>query len=158
MRTALIGIGNEFRGDDGVGVHILRRLRRRTLPETIAFIEESGEGAALMEHWQKYDAVFVCDAVKSGTHPPGTIFHFNAVQETIPSQFFHYSTHEFSLAEAVELSRTLNTLPEHLIIYGIEGKQFQYGRSLSPEVESILPEVINRILQELSRYPSGLII
>ncbi len=158
MRTALIGIGNEFRGDDGVGLTILHQLRENRLPGTISFIEESGEGTALIEHWQQYENVFLFDAVCSRSAPPGTLFIFDAIRETIPAQFFHYSTHKFSLAEAVELSRTLNSLPKRLIIYGIEGKQFQFDQQLSPEVEHRIPEVIHQVLKELLNLTSGLTI
>jgi hypothetical protein len=40
---------------------------------------------------------------------------------------FRSSTHGFGLADATELSRTLNHLPRVLTIYGIEAAQFLPG-------------------------------
>lgn len=146
MNTLIIGVGNEFRGDDGVGIAIARRLRAEA-PAHVTILEASGEGAALMEAWKGASRVFVIDATRSGS-PPGTIRRFEAQAEPLPSRFFHYSTHAFSVAEAVEMARALNQLPPQLIVYGIEGKNYSAGEGLSPEVEKAADSVIARLLQD----------
>ncbi|MFN4152349.1 MAG: hypothetical protein ACK4IX_15520, partial [Candidatus Sericytochromatia bacterium] len=60
-------------------------------------------------------------------------------------KFFNYSTHAFSLAESIELSRVLGELPDNLIIYGIEGKNFSTGQNVSKEVEKSIYDVVNKI-------------
>ncbi|NIW80515.1 MAG: hydrogenase maturation protease [Calditrichae bacterium] len=122
LKTIFIGIGNEFRNDDGVGIYIVRRLAKRNFPK-VNILELSGEGSELLEAWKEAEQVYIFDAVSSGAEP-GTIFELNVHEEEIPSKFFSYSTHNFSLAEAVELSRVLNRLPATLRIFGIEGKDF----------------------------------
>jgi hydrogenase maturation protease len=142
----LLGVGNEFRGDDGVGIIVARRLRARS-PVNLTILEASGEGAALMEAWKGASCVIVIDATRSGS-APGTIHRFDAHAEPLPTRFFHYSTHAFSVAEAVELARALNQLPPQLIVYGIEGKIYTAGEGLSPEVEKAADSVIARMLQD----------
>ena len=100
------------------------------------------------------DRVVLLDAVSSGA-TPGTIHRFDAHTDTIPAKFYHYSTHAFSVAEAVELARTLNKLPQHLIVYGIEGKNFEAGVSLSAEVEKAVEQVIEKVVEEVIRMPSA---
>lgn len=143
----IIGIGNEYRGDDGIGLLVARRLRE-TLSGPVKIVEQSGEGAALMDAWKDFQNVVLIDAVQSGAEP-GTIFRFEAHQRSIPAQFFHYSTHVFSVAEAIELARALNQLPLRLIVYGVEGKNFAASVELSPEVDKITPEVVERVIQEI---------
>jgi hydrogenase maturation protease len=145
--AAVICVGNEFRSDDGVGVIIARKLKKLDSPE-LTVIEESGEGASLMEAWEKRDLAIVVDASNSGERP-GTVFRFDAHQQEIPTAFFHYSTHAFSVAEAVAIARSLEKLPAGLIVYAIEGKNFEAGTAISPEVEGAVGEVIERILSEL---------
>src|SRR3989344_8793605 len=87
-----IGIGNEFRRDDGVGIFLARRLKE-ICPSSLKVIEEHGEGAKLMELWKNAERVFLFDAVFSGAQP-GTIFRFDAQEKSIPKKFFSYSTHE----------------------------------------------------------------
>lgn len=139
----IIGIGNPLRGDDGAGAAVVERLSAMGLPAQ-AF---DGDGAELMEAWQGHDNVFLIDATVSGA-PPGTLHRFEAGEREIPKSFFRYSSHLFGVAEAVETARHLGRLPEKLIIYGIEGAQFDLGQGLSPEVEQGIQEVAERIKAE----------
>src|SRR6516225_4285895 len=118
----IIGLGNDYRGDDAVGRVLARRLQA-IAGDNVRVLEESGEGAALMESWKGGDFVILIDAVHCGG-AVGSIHRFDAAMQPVPGSFFHYSTHAFSVAEAVELARALNQLPPRLIIYGIEGKNF----------------------------------
>ena len=143
----VIGVGNEYRSDDGAGIAVARRLRA-LFPTGVTILEESGEGAALMQAWQGASWVMLVDAVRSGA-PPGTIHRLDARAAPLPMGFFHYSTHAFSVAEAVELARSLDQLPAHLIVYGIEGATFAAGVELSPAVEQAVEAVVERLAQEV---------
>ena len=147
----VIGLGNEYRGDDAVGLVVARRLREAA-PESVRVLEESGEGAALIESWQGADFVILIDAVYLGAKP-GTIHRFDAHVQPIASKFFRFSTHDFGVAQAVELARALGRLPPRLIVYGVEGKSFEAGVGLSPEVEAAAQEVVERVLAELGSPP-----
>lgn len=146
-RVLIIGIGNEYRSDDAVGLIIARRLKAGT-GARLAVLEQSGEGTALMETWQQVESVIVVDAVHAGAEP-GTVYRFDAHDERLPAKFFNYSTHAFSVAEAVELARALRQLPARLVVYGVEGKNFASGVGLSPEVEMAAQVVAERIVNEI---------
>jgi hydrogenase maturation protease len=148
MNILVIGVGNEFRGDDGVGLEVARALLAE-VPPHVTVLEASGEGAALMEAWKGYERVIVVDATSSGS-PPGAIHRFEAHREPLPAPFFHYSTHAFSVAEAIEMARALGQLPPEIIVYGIEGKQFVAGEGLSPEVETAASAVVEGVLRDLA--------
>ena len=150
-----IGVGNEFRCDDVVGLVILRKLQHQ-IPPSIQTVEASGEGVALMEAWFGVETVYLFDAVRSGAEV-GTINRIDAQVQSVPAQYFNYSTHAFGVAEAVELARTLNQLPAKLIIYGVEGKNFAVGIRISPEVEKAAEEVGQRVLSELENMPEEVI-
>lgn len=144
----IIGVGNPMRGDDGVGPLIASRLAGM-LPADVVIREESGEGTRLMESWAGEDAVFVVDAVSSGSRP-GAVVRFDAVEQVVPANYFRYSTHAFSLAEAVELSRALELLPPRLVIYGIEGANFAQGEGLTLKVAEAADDVARRIADEVA--------
>ena len=147
-RTLIIGVGNEFRGDDAVGLVMARRLKE-IVPDTIEIIEHSGEGASLMQAWEGADRVYLIDAVNSGAEA-GTIHRLDGANQPVPTEFFHYSTHAFSVAEAVEVARKLDLLPRTLIIYGVEGAVFDHGAPLSPEVSRAADAIFKQFLQELA--------
>ena len=143
----VIGVGNEYRSDDRAGIAVARRLRA-LFPADVTILEESGEGTALMEAWQGAAWVTLVDAVRSGASP-GTIHRLDARAAPLPMGFFHYSTHAFSVAEAVELARSLDQLPAHLVVYGIEGATFAAGVELSPAVEQAVEAVVERAAEDV---------
>jgi hydrogenase maturation protease len=146
-RTLIIGLGNEYRHDDAVGLVVARRLRQAA-PKSVRVLEETGEGASLLESWQDAEMVILIDAVQSGA-APGTLHRLDAHAQPMAKEFFRFSTHAFGLAEAVELGRALGRLPPRLIVYGIEGKSFEAGVGLSPEVEAAAQVVVERVLGEV---------
>src|SRR3989339_518475 len=143
----IIGVGNAYRGDDAVGLRIVQDIKKMS-PDHVNVIEQSGDGISLMDSWKDSDAVILIDAVHSGAQP-GTIHRFDVHTQTIPTKFFHYSTHAFGVAEAIELARALKQLPKNLIVYGIEGKCFEAGIGLSLEVEKAVEEVMKRVQQDI---------
>lgn len=130
--TLCLGIGNRFRRDDGAGPALAAALAARALPD-VSVATQSGEGAGLVEAFARAPRVLVFDAVASGA-APGTVHRIDAHATNVPRGFFAYSTHAFSLAEAIELARALDALPRELLVYGIEGADFGSGEGLSPPV------------------------
>jgi len=147
----VIGIGNIDRGDDGVGNFTVECLRTR-VPVYVKMMQHSGEGTSLIDLWRANDTsiVYIVDATCSGL-PVGSIQCFEAHDKPLPAHFGKRgSTHDFGLAEAVELARSLSCLPQKLIVYGIEGQCFDFGVPLSAEVEAALRRVTELILNELT--------
>jgi hydrogenase maturation protease len=144
----VIGIGNEYRRDDGAGLVAARRLRDLRLPG-VTVLERNGGTGELWELWQDPGPAILIDTMRSGS-PPGTVRRFDAAREPVPAAPFHTpSTHSLGVSESLELARTLGQLPAFLIVYGIEGKVFAPGLGLSPEVAEALPRLVARIRRDL---------
>ena len=137
MTKLAIGIGHLFRRDDGIGPAVAEAL---TLPGVEVLVHH-GEGTDLMARWQGRDRVVAIDATASGT-APGTIRVWDAVAAPLPAGLFPKSSHQFGLAEAIELSRLLGRLPAALTVIGIEGADFSAGQGLSPAVAAALPQAV----------------
>ncbi len=145
-RVAVIGIGNEYRGDDAAGIAVARRLAG--LPD-VTVIELPGEGTEIIDAMAPFDRVILADASRSG-EIPGTIREFDVSTVSLPVRFFNYSTHAFGLAEALEVARALGTLPPEVTVFAIEGHRFDAGDELSPPVVEGVQEVASRIIKTLS--------
>lgn len=143
----VIGIGNPYRRDDGVGLAVAREVKKQA-GNDVAAIELGGEGAGLLEAWKDAEVVLVVDAVHSGAEP-GTLHRMDATSHPLPAAMFRASTHAFSLGEAVELGRALGQLPRRLIVFGVEGNDFQAGTGLSRKVESAVPTAVEKILTDI---------
>jgi hydrogenase maturation protease len=146
-KILVIGFGNPYRGDDAVGNHVAQKLKEQNLLN-VTIIEESGEAITLLDKWQGHNHVILVDAVSSGA-AVGTIHRFNASSRRIPAKYFRHSTHTISLAEAIELARTMNQLPTKLIVFGIEGKKFDAGTEMSPKVRKAAEKVTEKIVKEI---------
>jgi hydrogenase maturation protease len=145
----VIGVGNEWRGDDAAGLLVVRRLRALA-PGGTRVVEEQGEPVTLIDEWSGSEEAIVVDAVSSGA-ACGTIHRLAATDRRLPAELFRGSTHAFGVAEAVELARALNRLPRRLVVLGIEGGRFAAGAGLSPQVE----RAIERLVAELGTTYSG---
>jgi hydrogenase maturation protease len=152
-KIIVIGIGNPYRSDDAAGLVVARRLKERSI-NGCEVHELGGEGTSLMDLWKGAQRVVVIDAVQSGASP-GTIHRFHATLQHLPAPIFRDSTHAFGLIEAIELSRTLQQLPPNLVIYGIEGQNFDAGTGLSQTVLDRVNDLVRELQQEIDPPPAG---
>jgi hydrogenase maturation protease len=143
----IIGLGNEFRRDDAVGLIAARRLRGRGVPAD----EHEGDLATLIDMWKQADRLILIDAIASGA-APGTLYRLDASSSPLDRELFKSSTHALGLADAVELSRTLGTLPPNVFVFGIEVRDLSAGMGLSPEVEAALPVLVEEVLTCMKRH------
>ena len=158
-RILIAGIGNSFRSDDKAGLLVCDlvsdALTGTPFNALIDIKRLSGEGAELMDEWQGYDAVYIADASQIFGNP-GKVTRIDASTTPLQQDYFHYSSHNFSLAEAVELARHLDRLPPKLIVFAIEGLNFGFGVELSYEVQVSCMNVARNILNEIFYVPDKL--
>jgi hydrogenase maturation protease len=141
-RLRVIGLGNALRGDDAVGLVVAQRVRE-LLPGADV-LELSGEPAELLEALgDGVERVVLIDAVTSGA-PPGTVHRLDASEAALVVEA-NTTTHGLGLAETIELGRALERLPSRLLVLGVEGRSFELGAPLSPDVaraaESLVVEL-----------------
>ncbi|MBV8550607.1 MAG: hydrogenase maturation protease [Acidobacteriaceae bacterium] len=142
----IIGLGNPDRGDDAAGILVARNLREHG----IKAVEHAGAMLALLDRWAVSERVIVIDAVVSGA-APGSIQVWDPWKVPLKRTLFRASTHEFSLADTIELARVLNRLPTWIRIYGIEANRFETGIEPSEEVVS----AAKRVTVEIERIVAG---
>ncbi len=145
--VTIVGIGNEFRGDDAVGLKVVRRLEI-SKPAGVRTIELTGDQSHLLELMCSTDALIIVDAVQSSA-PAGTIFRMDAGKERVPENLMFFSTHSFGSLDAIETARTLRHLPRCMLLYGIVGKDFSHKIGLAEEVENAIDVIEEKIIEEL---------
>jgi len=131
-QVLVVGVGNRYRRDDGVGLVTAGRLRL-LVPAGVHVVTHEGEPLSLLALWQAADAVWLVDAA-APAGAPGTVHRFEASDRPLSFERCRCSTHALDLAEIIELARALGVLPPRLIVYGIEGADFGVGEGLSPAV------------------------
>ncbi len=163
MPTPLvIGIGNEFRHDDAAGLAVARKVASMAGPRVLA-LEQTGAAADLIEAWRGRDAVAIVDA-SCGGGQPGTVHRFEFIDGKPSRDVYHPSwelagpllaasllgsSHQFGVAEAIELGRTLGSLPRRLVVFAIEGQDYSMGEGLSRAVANSVDGVAGAVMLEL---------
>lgn len=152
-RIRIIGVGNEFRGDDAAGLLVARMVRARLGTEADV-LEAQDTGPGLVEQFAGLAALIVVDGVRSG-RPVGTILRSDVSRQAIAAGAAGPSTHGLTVADAIELGRALGVLPPVVVLYGIELGTVGPGCGVSPEVTRAIPVVSERILQEVEQVRGG---
>ncbi len=142
----IIGLGNELRGDDAVGLLAARRLEQ-AVGNRVQVIEAEMVGVDLIELMKDAQIVILIDAARSG-QASGTIHRLDASDEPISKQIFPCSSHAIGISDALELARAVGTLPDRVIVYGVEAGNTEAGQPLSPSVASAVDQVVEQIVQD----------
>lgn len=145
-RVVVIGVGNPYRRDDGVGPAVIDRLRR-CAPAGVRLDESDGEPSQLLELWSGADLAIVVDAVRTPASRPGRI-HRLQLGGTLPVGSAA-SSHRVDLGDAVALARAVDRMPATLVMYGVEVDDVSFGAGLTPPVEAAAEELAVAILDRL---------
>jgi len=150
----IIGFGNLFMGDDGIGVKVIEELRKQDSlkgANNIEIIDGGTSGVDLIFILKDADKAIIVDAVDAGQEIGEIkVFSYDDIK-TVNSKnrpFKSFSMHDMDLAEVFELLKTLN-LNKQIMIIGIKPKNIGYSDRLSPEIAEKIPEIINLIKKEL---------
>jgi hydrogenase maturation protease len=139
-KMLVLGVGNPFRRDDGIGPAVIQRLHADTHLEGIDLLDGGIDGFSLIDHIQGYAKVLVVDAVEMGEQP-GAIRVFTPDEAIVKIQADALSTHGFGLAEVLAFMQKLDMRPEVRII-GIQANDVTVGEGMSPEVSSRIDDVL----------------
>jgi hydrogenase maturation protease len=152
-KVLVLAVGNPDRGDDGVGVMVAQNLRGR-LPNDVTVLPRSGDMLSLIEDCAGFDALVCVDAAAPMTGSmtaPGRIHRFDLARDTLPRELAVTSSHAFGLAEAIDLARALQRAPQTIIVYAVEGRCFDGGSALTPEVVTAAGVVADHVVAEIGR-------
>lgn len=147
--AVLIGVGNEFRGDDGAGPRLVAGLGDR-VPAGVRSVLSDGDPAELIDAWAGARLAVVVDAVRASPAVPGRL-HRLALDGRHPLPGGAVSSHGLGVGEAVGLAHALNRLPRLLIVHAVEAGDVSPGTGLTAAVSAALPELAAAVLADLTR-------
>jgi hydrogenase maturation protease len=146
--TVVIGIGNEFRRDDGAGPAVIGQLRGR-VPAGVQLVVTDGEPTRLIDAWTGSALAVVVDAVRARPPHPGQIHRF-AIDRPGTGAGRAASSHGFGLDDAIALAMALDRMPGRLIVHAIEAADLTQGTGLTPPVAAAAGIVARAILDDLA--------
>ena len=144
----ILGVGSPF-GDDRVGWSAAALLGA-----SASVANSAGQvdvrildrpGSLLLSEFSHAQGVIVIDALCSGA-VPGTIQRLEA--DAVCATRALVSSHAFGVAQAVGLARSLGSLPQRFMFFGVEADRQHTGTGLSPAVSAALPQLVGQVIQQ----------
>ncbi len=156
--VVVIGVGNEFRRDDGAGPAVIARLCD-VAPPGVRLVITDGEPTRLIDAWTGAALAVVVDAVRAqrpDQEPPrpGTVHRFVVDGPGAPAGRAA-SSHGFGFDDAISLAVALDRMPARLIVHAIEAADLTQGPGLTPPVAAAVGVVATAVLADLSPYLAG---
>ncbi len=141
-RVLVLGIGNLLLGNEGAGVHAVRRLQEEQLPAHVTVVDGGTGGFHLLEYFGTYRTIILIDAAADGK-PPGTV---SLTRPRYVSDFPRSLTaHDIGLRDMIEAAALLGPLPAMFLVAVSISAPPLMETALSHEVERTLPEVVGLV-------------
>ena len=155
VNTRLIGLGNAILTDDGVGIHTVREIARRSVESgfdhPVDIVESEVAGFDLMELMAGWKRVVLVDSIQFAGLEPGTVIRIRP--DDLHTSLRLRSVHDIDLPTVLELGHRLGlAMPESLTIFGIQVEDlYTIGECLTQTAELGMSRAVRVILEELSR-------
>ena len=145
----VVGVGNQYMGDDGVGIEVARELKKTNLGDEVLVLERQMLDISLLLLSENACKLIVVDAIKAG-RPPGTIVRFTATDKGSPGLNVPLS-HDMQLADLVRLARKNKIGLCPTVVIGVEPADCTIGEGMTDVVKDSLPAAVQAVLVELRR-------
>jgi hydrogenase maturation protease len=141
----VIGIGNEYRRDDGVGLTVAEEIAKRDLPG-LRVLTAIGEPGAILDAWTGATVAVVVDAAV-GEHPkPGRVRRWTPGDDAEPAVV---SSHALGLPQTYALGQALGQIPDKLVVFTVDVVDTGHGIGLTSAVAAAIPDAIEAVVAEL---------
>jgi hydrogenase maturation protease len=148
MNILVMGIGNLLLQDEGAGVRAVEDFERRfEIPACVELLDGGTSGIELLQYIQGRDVLILIDVVRTGA-PCGTLTRFEG--EDVPAVFQKkISPHQLGISDLLATSRLTDTMPEKVVLFGIEPKSIDTGLELTAEVAGNIFGLTELVADEL---------
>lgn len=145
--AVVIGIGNSFRRDDGVGLSVAEDVARRNVPG-VRVVTDIGDPATILEAWTGARVAVVVDAAMGDGAESGLIRRWTPGDGL---DMGVVSSHAMGLPQAYALGESLGRIPDRLVVFSIDIADAGYGVGHTTAVAAAVPAAAQAVLTELGR-------
>lgn len=148
----VVGLGNEIVHDDGVGLVVAERLRRRLRARAgVEVVSLAWGGFALLDVLAGRSRAVLVDCLTTGRHPPGTILRLD--ESDFRGSVRLNSFHDIDYPTVLELGRRMGyAMPEEVAVWAVEAAEVsEFGEGLSAPVAAAVDRVVDEVISFLDR-------
>lgn len=149
MKILVLGLGNDFYGDDGIGLEVVRSLKKewaaaphqQTQACQVEFSESLLTGIALLEVIVGYHALVIIDTIFK---PDPVTGRLHLLEAKDVRDFPGPSPHYVSVPQTLAIGRKLGLeMPEVVKIIAVEAKtRYDLNEDLSEDMKRRLPGIV----------------
>jgi hydrogenase 3 maturation protease len=146
-RVAIVGVGQELRGDDAAGLLVIRRLRRLVAPSERILLIEAGiapENVTGKLRRLRPDVIILIDAARMG-EPPGTI----RLYDWWEADGVGGSTHTLPLSYVCRY--LIEETGSALALIGIQAGAAEFDQAPSEAVKAAAAQTADELAKRLRR-------
>jgi hydrogenase maturation protease len=144
--TVVVGLGNSYRTDDGVGLAVAAALENLALPD-VRVVTGIVEPLGLLEAWSGAGLAIVIDAAVATSPVPGRVRRCTLGDLVTPAEGL--SSHRVDICRAHELGQALGRVPDALVVFTVEVADTGHGIGLTPRVALAVPELVHMTVAEI---------
>jgi hydrogenase maturation protease len=168
--VAVIGLGTWLYSDQGLGLHVVRRIQESGVPESVECIEGGMSGLGLIPWMDERDRVIFVGTFLAG-EKPGSVsrWKLSDLEELFPIDVDDEIPNESQgeeekisegdkicanngrdLVGALQLAQYVGISPE-VVVVGVEPESTGPGSELSELMQKKLPTVVKKVKEEIHR-------
>lgn len=150
LKTLVVGIGNELRGDDAIGLCVVAELRSRwTGRADLRAVD--GDLLAIADVLGNYGKLVIIDALPPG-ESPGRLEVTLLGPEPLPGRKI-YSLHDMDLLWQLRL--IAGSFAGTIVLIGIETQSTACSIGLSQDLAGKLPLLVEEAAKVIERFATG---
>jgi hydrogenase maturation protease len=140
--------------DDGLGVHAVRRLRKRyAFAGDVDVIEGGTAGLLLLPHLADARRAIIVDAIDTGAERGALV----RLEGDDWSRAFAagLTPHDVGLSDLLGAARLSGAWPDELVLHGAQPASTAIGTDLTAPVAAALDSLVDRVVRELIAWGHG---
>lgn len=139
----VLGLGNVLMGDEGFGVHVIRRLQETELPGGVRIMEGGVEGLNLLGHLEGIKRLLVVDVMMIDIQP-GELRLIKAEQMPGEPGKHIVSFHQVGVLELMHLAELIGYQPEVTFLV-TRPEVMDWSMELSPKLQSAVDKAVEEV-------------
>jgi len=151
-RTVVLGIGNTLLADEGVGVHVVERLRAEYPDDdSIEFVDGGTLSFTLADVMAGTDQLIIIDAAELNSSPGSVSLFENEELDDYLGRGKRRSVHEVGLLDLLAITHLTGDLPAKRALIGIQPQKVDWGENPCDEVAAAIPracEMTRELIRE----------
>ncbi|MFT4890579.1 MAG: hydrogenase maturation protease [Halobacteriales archaeon] len=146
MNALVLGVGNDIKRDDAVGLRVTETLERRREDDALDFRTMTSGRIMLVEELRGYDRAFLIDAIKTESGDAGDWYRLEPGDVEPDEDSSGMATHDVGLGTLTRLGEAMGESMPEVTIFAIEAPEpFAFGDEMTEAMAETVPDLVDAI-------------